>query len=77
LAANRQQRAKVLFIRHLDTGDVDDPRGQHRGVRIRLAQPFMGGVISLEAAQNMLAAQQKLEALGGKVLLRLRQPRYR
>ncbi|PLO77918.1 N-succinylglutamate 5-semialdehyde dehydrogenase, partial [Klebsiella quasipneumoniae] len=36
--------------------------------------PFMGGVISLEAAQNMLAAQQKLEALGGKVLLRMRQP---
>ncbi len=22
---NRQQRAKVLFIRHLNTGDVDDP----------------------------------------------------
>ncbi len=36
--------------------------------------PFMGGVISLDAAQNMLAAQQKLEGLGGKVLLRMRQP---
>ena len=34
----------------------------------------MGGVISLDAAQNMLAAQQKLEGLGGKVLLRMRQP---
>ncbi len=36
--------------------------------------PFMGGVISLDAAQNMLAAQHKLEGLGGKVLLRMRQP---
>ncbi len=36
--------------------------------------PFMGGVISLDAAQNMLAAQQKLEGLGGRVLLRIRQP---
>ncbi|OFV49857.1 hypothetical protein BCR59_28085 [Klebsiella pneumoniae] len=31
-------------------------------------------MISLDAAQNMLAAQQKLEGLGGKVLLRMRQP---
>ena len=37
-------------------------------------QPFMGGVISQTAAQGMLAAQSKLEALGGKVLLRMSQP---
>ncbi|EFE94859.1 succinylglutamate-semialdehyde dehydrogenase [Serratia odorifera] len=36
-------------------------------------QPFMGGVISSAAAQNMLAAQQKLLALGGKALLTMRQ----
>lgn len=37
-------------------------------------QPFMGGVISQTAAQGMLAAQAKLEALGGNVLLRMSQP---
>ncbi len=37
-------------------------------------QPFMGGVVSLQAAQGMLAAQDKLEGLGGNILLRLRQP---
>lgn len=36
-------------------------------------QPFMGGVISSSAAENMLAAQQKLLALGGKALLTMRQ----
>jgi succinylglutamic semialdehyde dehydrogenase len=33
----------------------------------------MGGDL-FDAAQNMLAAQHKLEGLGGKVLLRMRQP---
>ena len=36
-------------------------------------QPFMGGVISVTAAEKMLAAQQQLLALGGKALLTLRQ----
>lgn len=37
-------------------------------------QPFMGGVVSLTAAKNMLIAQDKLIALGGKSLLAMTQP---
>lgn len=37
-------------------------------------QPFMGSMISVAAAKGMLAAQQQLVALGGKVLLELTQP---
>ena len=35
-------------------------------------QPFMGGVVSATAAENMLKAQQHLLALGGKSLLTMR-----
>ncbi len=37
-------------------------------------QPFMGAMISARAAGLMVAAQQQLEDLGGKVLVRLSQP---
>ncbi len=37
-------------------------------------EPFMGPVISLREAQRLLDAQDALEKLGGKVLLRMRQP---
>ncbi|WP_420934755.1 succinylglutamate-semialdehyde dehydrogenase [Alteromonas sp. A081] len=37
-------------------------------------QPFMGAMISSKAAASMVAAQSELEALGGKVLVRLEQP---
>ncbi|MDR0217841.1 MAG: succinylglutamate-semialdehyde dehydrogenase [Enterobacteriaceae bacterium] len=37
-------------------------------------QPFMGGVISLAAAENLLNAQSQLLALGGTALLTLAQP---
>lgn len=37
-------------------------------------QPFMGGVISAHAAQQMLAAQSKLIALGAKPLLEMTRP---
>ncbi|ALH94534.1 succinylglutamate-semialdehyde dehydrogenase [Acinetobacter equi] len=37
-------------------------------------QPFMGGVISLNAAQRMLDAQQNLIHLGAKPLLKMTQP---
>ncbi|MCC8381775.1 succinylglutamate-semialdehyde dehydrogenase [Xenorhabdus sp. PB30.3] len=37
-------------------------------------QPFMGGVISLAAAESLLNAQSGLLALGGKALLTLTQP---
>ena len=36
-------------------------------------QPFMGAMISANAAASMVSAQQQLESLGGKVLLRLTQ----
>lgn len=35
--------------------------------------PFMGPVISLREAKRLLAAQDQLEAMGGEVLLRMRQ----
>lgn len=35
--------------------------------------PFMGPLISLKEAERLLAAQEQLEAMGGKVLLRMRQ----
>ncbi|MDP4944566.1 succinylglutamate-semialdehyde dehydrogenase [Alishewanella sp. SMS8] len=37
-------------------------------------QPFMGAMISVQAAKGMLAAQQQLVALGGEILLPLSQP---
>ena len=37
--------------------------------------PFMGPVISLREANRLLAAQEQLEKLGGKVLVRMRQLR--
>lgn len=37
-------------------------------------QPFMGGVISLPAAQRMLQAEQQLLNLGATALLRMQQP---
>ena len=37
-------------------------------------QPFMGGVISAHAAEQMLVAQQKLIALGAKPLLEMTRP---
>ncbi|CNB53820.1 succinylglutamate-semialdehyde dehydrogenase [Yersinia ruckeri] len=37
-------------------------------------QPFMGGVISLQAADKMMAAQERLMALGGKPLLTMTRP---
>lgn len=37
-------------------------------------QPFMGGVISAHAAEQMLAAQSKLMALGAKALLEMTRP---
>jgi succinylglutamic semialdehyde dehydrogenase len=35
-------------------------------------EPFMGPVISMREANRLLAAQEKLETLGGRVLLRMR-----
>ncbi len=58
---NRQQRAKVLFIRHLNAGDVDDPRGQHRGARVRLAHAQQH--LAAEPLQFLLRRQHVLRSV--------------
>jgi succinylglutamic semialdehyde dehydrogenase len=63
-------QAGDTFIHHLLTGIRQLRIGQWNDE----PQPFMGGVISLPAAQHLLAAQQQLLALGGKSLLMLTQP---
>lgn len=45
------------------------------GAYNEMPAPFMGPLISLREANRMLEAQEKLEKLGGKVLLRMRQLR--
>ncbi|QBL10158.1 succinylglutamate-semialdehyde dehydrogenase [Rheinheimera sp. D18] len=42
------------------------------GIYDAAAQPFMGSMISVAAAKGMLAVQQQLVELGGKVLLEMR-----
>lgn len=44
------------------------------GAHTDTPEPFMGGVISLDAAQSMLKAQQNLISLGAKPLLTMTQP---
>lgn len=53
----------VAVVDKLQIGKFDD---EH--------QPFMGGVISTQAAQNLVQAFDKLVALGGKPLLKMSQP---
>ncbi|TPV78514.1 aldehyde dehydrogenase family protein, partial [Klebsiella pneumoniae] len=79
-AGQRCTCARRLLVPRGEQGDALLQRLVEASAQIRAGKwddqpaPFMGGVISLDAAQNMLAAQQKLEGLGGKVLLRMRQP---
>ena len=79
-AGQRCTCARRLIVPRGEQGDALLQRLVAASAQIRAGKwddqpaPFMGGVISLDAAQNMLAAQQKLEGLGGKVLLRMRQP---
>ncbi|HHL3530416.1 TPA: succinylglutamate-semialdehyde dehydrogenase, partial [Klebsiella pneumoniae] len=79
-AGQRCTCARRLIVPRSEQGDALLQRLVEASAQIRAGKwddqpaPFMGGVISLDAAQNMLAAQQKLEGLGGKVLLRMRQP---
>jgi succinylglutamic semialdehyde dehydrogenase len=80
LAGQRCTCARRLLVKRGAEGDALLQRLVEASARIRSGkwdaepQPFMGGVISLQAAQGMLAAQDKLEELGGNVLLRLHQP---
>ena len=79
-AGQRCTCARRLLVKRGAEGDALLQRLVEASARIRSGkwdaepQPFMGGVISLQAAQGMLAAQDKLEELGGNILLRLRQP---
>jgi succinylglutamic semialdehyde dehydrogenase len=79
-AGQRCTCARRLLVKRGAEGDALLQRLVEASARIRSGkwdaepQPFMGGVISLQAAQGMLAAQDKLEGLGGNILLRLRQP---
>lgn len=79
-AGQRCTCARRLLVKRGAEGDALLQRLVEASARIRSGkwdaepQPFMGGVISLQAAQRMLAAQDKLEGLGGNILLRLRQP---
>lgn len=78
-AGQRCTCARRLLVKRGAEGDALLQRLVEASARIRSGkwdaepQPFMGGVISLQAAQGMLAAQDKLEELGGNVLLRLHQ----
>ncbi|WP_269520540.1 succinylglutamate-semialdehyde dehydrogenase [Alteromonas sp. BMJM2] len=53
----------IAMTKNIKVGDYDAQE-----------QPFMGAMISSKAAASMVAAQSELEALGGKVLVRLEQP---
>ena len=58
---NRQQRAKVLFIRHLNTGDVDDPRVStvERGSGWRMRSSTLPPSPSSFAAPPACSAQRR------------------
>ncbi len=79
-AGQRCTCARRLLVKSGAQGDALLARLVEASAQIRVGQwnaeppPFMGGVISLQAAQAMLAAQQRLLALGGKSLLEMRQP---
>lgn len=71
--------ARKLYLPATAEGDailarlIDVTRQIEVGQYDAQPQPFMGAMISVAAAQGMLAAQQQLVALGGKVLVELKQ----
>lgn len=79
-AGQRCTCARRLLVPKDDRGDVFVARLAEAAARIRVGryndaeQPFMGAVISLQAAKALLAAQARLVQLGGRVLLEMRQP---
>jgi succinylglutamic semialdehyde dehydrogenase len=70
--------ARRLFVPHGAAGDallaalLDAVRKLRIGRWNDEPQPFMGPLISARAAENLLAAQERLLALGAKPLLRMR-----
>nr|VUD29668.1 Uncharacterised protein [Raoultella sp. NCTC 9187] len=61
VAHDRQQRAKILFVGHVDPGDVDNPRREQRGVRVRLGHAQQH--LTAEAFQLVLRRQHCLRRL--------------
>ncbi|WP_374531516.1 succinylglutamate-semialdehyde dehydrogenase [Acinetobacter sp.] len=78
-AGQRCTCARRLIIKNGAAGDafiqrlVEVSRNLQVGQWYAQPQPFMGGVISLQAAQQILQAQQRLVDLGAEVLLPLTQ----
>jgi len=78
-AGQRCTCARRLLVPNTEAGDrfvrrlVDVTANIKVGAFDDQAQPFMGAVISPEAAQHMLAAQSRLAGLGADTLLELRQ----
>lgn len=76
-AGQRCTCARKLFLPATAQGDailgrlLEVSRNIKVGVYDAAEQPFMGSMISVAAAKGMLAVQQQLVALGGKVLLEM------
>ena len=79
-AGQRCTCARRLLVKEGEAGDTLLARLVEVSKQIKVGnwdadpQPFMGGVISLQAASAMLQAQDNLLALGAKSLLMLKQP---
>ena len=79
-AGQRCTCARRIIVKQGATGDafiqrfVDVAKNLVVGTWNAEPQPFMGGVISSRAAEQMLAAQSKLIALGAKPLLEMTRP---
>ncbi|WP_108126407.1 succinylglutamate-semialdehyde dehydrogenase [Saccharospirillum mangrovi] len=77
-AGQRCTCARRLFIPRGDKGDaflaklIDATRNLTVGHWDADEQPFMGSVVSLAAADHLLAAQRHLVDLGGKILLEMK-----
>ncbi|VUD62348.1 N-succinylglutamate 5-semialdehyde dehydrogenase [Thalassocella blandensis] len=69
--------ARRLFVAHGSDGDalLQELVNAARNIQVGdpLADNFMGSMISAKAAQGMVKAQQRLQSLGGEVLLELTQ----
>lgn len=79
-AGQRCTCARRILVKNSKAGDAFIARFVEVVGKLKIGkfddddQPFMGGVISVQAAQNMLKAFDKLVALGGKPLLIMTQP---
>ncbi|WP_413731372.1 succinylglutamate-semialdehyde dehydrogenase [Sodalis sp. RH20] len=80
-AGQRCTCARRLLVRRGAAGDALLGRLVKVSAALRIGAwdsqppPFMGGVISLQAAASLIVAQEQLLAAGGKALLALTQPR--